>query len=308
MKVLKLIAPFAASAFAVAALAGPAEAAGQNFNVGSGCEIRISGFQDWGKAAASTADNNSGCSSIKTKMNYGGLAYGWTTESALDDQQLCQGRSRLLRLESSLRKVHDRRLELELHLQQQRLLLGYRVMWTRWPSAAVVACSLALVACGGGSEDSSGAEHDEGVEQFRREFEAMVPTASEGQRAALEDGFVSRAEADQLTSEVIRCGAEQGVEIVAEWQTSQGQMQFSYETSGTETYDDCWGRLYDVVERALALQNSLTGDESEALEAGMIDCLAESGIELTSWPSDSDPPADVEAKCYDEVYATVSGG
>lgn len=60
---------------------GAASADGKDFNVGSGCTIRVSGFQDWGKAAASTRDQSGGCALIKTGMHYGGLFYGWYTES-----------------------------------------------------------------------------------------------------------------------------------------------------------------------------------------------------------------------------------
>jgi len=36
----------------------------------SNCQIKISGFEDWGKAAASTRDNNSACWQIQAQVKY----------------------------------------------------------------------------------------------------------------------------------------------------------------------------------------------------------------------------------------------
>ncbi len=36
----------------------------------TGCEIKVSGFEHWGKAASSTRDNNAACWKIQTRLHY----------------------------------------------------------------------------------------------------------------------------------------------------------------------------------------------------------------------------------------------
>ncbi len=57
---------------------GSASAVGNNYFVNSTCSYRVSGFQHWGKAAASTRELHYR-GHLKVYLNYGGLFYGWTT-------------------------------------------------------------------------------------------------------------------------------------------------------------------------------------------------------------------------------------
>ena len=36
----------------------------------TGCQIKVSGFEHWGKAASSTRDNNAACFKIQTRLKY----------------------------------------------------------------------------------------------------------------------------------------------------------------------------------------------------------------------------------------------
>lgn len=55
-----------------------ATAAGQDFSVTSSCTYRVSGFQDYGKAAASNRDQSS-CTYLMVELKYGTAFQTWTS-------------------------------------------------------------------------------------------------------------------------------------------------------------------------------------------------------------------------------------
>ncbi len=54
----------------VAVLTGTAAAKHVFHTYDTGCQIKVSGFEHWGKAASSTRDNNAACRQIQTKVKY----------------------------------------------------------------------------------------------------------------------------------------------------------------------------------------------------------------------------------------------
>lgn len=63
----------AATAVALASVVpagGTAQAASGTHTYGNGCQIKISGFEHYGVAAASTRDNNAACFEIQARVKY----------------------------------------------------------------------------------------------------------------------------------------------------------------------------------------------------------------------------------------------
>ncbi len=54
----------------VGVLTGTAAAQHVFHTYDTGCEIKVSGFEHWGKAASSTRDNNAACWEIQTRLSY----------------------------------------------------------------------------------------------------------------------------------------------------------------------------------------------------------------------------------------------
>ena len=54
----------------VAVLTGTAAAKHVLHTYDTGCQIKVSGFEHWGKAASSTRDNNAACWQIQTRLKY----------------------------------------------------------------------------------------------------------------------------------------------------------------------------------------------------------------------------------------------
>ena len=54
----------------VGVLTGTAAAQHVFHTYNTGCEIKVSGFEHWGKAASSTRDNNAACWEIQTRLKY----------------------------------------------------------------------------------------------------------------------------------------------------------------------------------------------------------------------------------------------
>lgn len=57
---------------------GAVRAESRDYGYTGACSIRVSGFQDWGKAAASTRDINA-CGSINVRLYYGTLVNNWSS-------------------------------------------------------------------------------------------------------------------------------------------------------------------------------------------------------------------------------------
>lgn len=177
-----------------------------------------------------------------------------------------------------------------------------------------VSIGLAALGCSGGSSASSGAfnpeQYDQQLDEIRADLEARLSQANRLQQDALKDGIVTRAEADQLASEVIRCGEEAGTVITAEWDANQGNMQFSTQVdndSSIDVYRDCWSQFYDLVDQALALQSAMTGSEKAEFNERVTLCLQSRGIKVDSWPTE-EVPLQEESDCYSEVFNAANSG
>jgi hypothetical protein len=127
---------------------------------------------------------------------------------------------------------------------------------------------LGAPACGSSSENDI-AKKDRELAELRQELDLLIPNASQTQRDALSDGVVTRAEADVLAAEVVDCAEASGVEVVPEWNASEGWVQFSVRAEPgdgrVEIYEQCKDELFDVADRAMALQNSLSGAQQKTL-------------------------------------------
>ena len=66
----KLYATLAMVCIIVGSLTGTAYAKHIYHTYNTGCQIKVSGFEHWGKAASSTRDNNAACWQIQTYLVY----------------------------------------------------------------------------------------------------------------------------------------------------------------------------------------------------------------------------------------------
>ena len=179
-----------------------------------------------------------------------------------------------------------------------------------YPLRATAGILALVLSAGCGDAGTVEPAPEDQLDQQREALEAAIQAGagSSLERDVLADGFVSPAEADKTAADVIVCAEEQGVTVTASWDEGSRSMEFTTRLSAdnaSEIFDTCWDERYALVGDAIAIQYALTSDEIEALENGMIDCLASSGIVVTEWPSGDVTDLAIEAQCYDEVIPEI---
>ncbi len=164
--------------------------------------------------------------------------------------------------------------------------------------------------CASGSE----VDNDEFAAMMAQERQAIIdslPETTETQRSILADGYVAPSEIDRAATEVVECGIDQGVDIQLVFQEGSGRPSFNTSSHTTDQEianrrfaiaDVCMETFFGLVNRALALQDALSSEETDRLNALVLDCLAAAGFDVGSWPDvQSEPDPSVEADCVDSA-------
>ena len=68
----------------------------------------------------------------------------------------------------------------------------------------------------------------------------------------------------------------------------------------------CIETFFGLVNRALALQDALSSEETDRLNTLVLDCLVAAGFDVGSWPDvASEPDPSVEADCVDSAMSRL---
>lgn len=170
-------------------------------------------------------------------------------------------------------------------------------------------CCFALLAAGCSQAISDSPEGSSNLgpqeELERQRIETMLPSASAVQQEVLADGYVTLGEADKTAAEVVNCSAEQGV--LVEPLYVSGEINFQVHGGPIEEvaeeasniFERCYEEQFFLVASMLAMQNSLSDDETKRINQLVLDCLAVKGVIVESWPdTEQEIDAATEAECF----------
>ena len=173
---------------------------------------------------------------------------------------------------------------------------------------------IVVSSCASGSEG----DNDEFAAMMAQERQAIIDSLSEAtatQRAILADGYVTAGELDRAANEVVECGIGQGADIQLVLQEGSGRPSFNTNSHTTDQdtanerfaiADACIETFFGLVNRALALQDALSSEETDRLNALVLDCLVAAGFDVGSWPDvRSEPDPSVESDCVDSAMSRL---
>lgn len=152
------------------------------------------------------------------------------------------------------------------------------------------------------------------VAEERARLDARLPSATESQQAALDDGLVTVTEILDLAQEASDCSvAAGGPRIDFQWD-GEGVTRTISLGSGSpdesdrlvDISDRCWDKHVGLAEIYIALQAVLPADDQLRLRQLTIECLADAGIDAPDWPAtDVDIDPSIEATCDDQAKALL---
>lgn len=192
--------------------------------------------------------------------------------------------------------------------------------WILGAAAGVLVLGVvgALAAVGGlGDNESGSASPDvspEQVAEWRADLDAQLPTASESQQAALDDGIVTVTEILDLAQEASDCSVAAGGPLIGfewtgegvEWTVNTGSDDASEADRIFAITDDCWQQRVGLAEQYIGLQQVLPVEDQQRQRQLTIECLADAGFDAPDWPAtDVEIDPSVEATCDDQAKALL---
>ena len=192
-------------------------------------------------------------------------------------------------------------------MRGQRAVVVCRLCW------ALLLLGLVAASCGADSSAEDREDREEMLAVMRQEIVEALPEASPTQQEILADLHVTPGEADRVRAEVIECASARGVTVTL---LPQESGRVAFETFGGRSdesmdaalavFDECYESLFWLTGNALALQDALSSEETDRLNALVLDCLVAAGFDVGSWPDvRSEPDPSVESDCVDSAMSRL---
>jgi len=152
------------------------------------------------------------------------------------------------------------------------------------------------------------------VAEERTRLDARLPSATESQQAALDDGLVTVTEILDLAQEASDCSvAASGPRIDFQWDgegvtrtVSLGNGSPAEADRLVGISDTCWDKHVGLAEIYVALQAVLPVEDQLKLRPLTVECLADAGFDAPDWPAtDVEIDPSVEATCDDQAKALL---
>ena len=181
--------------------------------------------------------------------------------------------------------------------------------WIGVVGAAAAVASVVVFAASSANSTSELGSDRAAVVRAQRDVQARLPAASALQRSILADGAVSGTEANRVVDALVQCSSASGVSV----KSSEGSSGLEFtvvvprsadQFEKAEKFDACYAEQFELVGITLGMQRARPAADLKEINAAVVSCLAERGIDASDWPATDaviDPA--VEASCVDEETA-----